>query len=64
MPLETVALLSNDPPVGRPIPAARTIRSTQLEITAPAASKLTVLIRLNHDLVDGLSGADAPNPQP
>ena len=30
-------------------------------IAAPAASKLDVLIRLNHDLADGLSGADAPN---
>ena len=33
-------------------------------IAAPAASKLAVLIRLNHDLADGLSGADAANPQP
>ena len=33
-------------------------------IAAPAASKLAVLIRLNRDLADGLSGADGPNPQP
>ena len=31
-------------------------------IAAPAASKLDVLIRLNRDLADGLSGADAPTP--
>jgi len=29
-------------------------------IAAPAASKLDVLIRLNHDLADGLSGAASP----
>lgn len=33
-------------------------------IAAPAASKLDVLIRINHDLADGLSGAASPGPQP
>lgn len=33
-------------------------------IEAPAPSKLDVLIRINHDLADGLSGAAFPNPQP
>lgn len=32
-------------------------------ITAPAPSKLDVLIRINHDLADGLSCAASPNPQ-
>ncbi len=32
-------------------------------IAAPAPAKLDVLIRINHDLADGLSGAAAANPQ-
>jgi flagellar protein FlaF len=33
-------------------------------IALPAPSKLDVLIRINHDLADGLSGAVSPSPQP
>ncbi len=33
-------------------------------IAAPVPSKLDVLIRINRDLADGLSGTIAPSPQP